>query len=110
MPHTEDPIRLETREGLFSPVTGTAGVVVISAPDVGASVAVASLVLVESTVTGGTFVLGTLVDVSCPPQAASSNAARTSIVKNILTLLILKNLLFYPFLRIKFIPFKDIQY
>jgi hypothetical protein len=93
IPHTEDPIRLETREGFFSPVTGTLGVVVISGAVVGASVAVASLVLVDSTVMGGTFVLGTLVDVSCPPQATSSNAARTNIVVNKLTLLILINLL-----------------
>jgi hypothetical protein len=88
---------LEAREGLFSPVTGTDGVLVISEADVGASVGADSLVLVTSTVTGGTFVLGTLVDVSCPPQAASSNATRTIVVKNKLALLILTNLLFFPF-------------
>jgi hypothetical protein len=94
MPQIEVPIRLEIREGLFSPVTGTDGVLVISEADVGASVGRDSLVLVTSTVTGGTFVLGTLVDVSCPPQAANTNAARTIVVKNKLTLLILTNLLF----------------
>jgi hypothetical protein len=87
------------REGLVPPVTGTPGVVVISV--VGASVAapvgasVAALVLVDSTVTGGTFVLGTLVLVCCPPQAASNKAARISVVENILNLLILTNLLFF---------------
>jgi hypothetical protein len=110
MPHTEVPIRLETREGLFSPVTGTEGVLVKSDAEVGASVALDSLVVVDSTVTGGTFVLGTLVDVSCPPQAANNNAARTIVVKNKLTLLIPKNLLFYPYLEINNILVKDILF
>jgi hypothetical protein len=115
MPHTDDPIRLVKRAGLLSPVTGTEGVLVISAAEVGASVAVASLVasfvLVDSTVTGGTLVLGRLVEVSCPPQAASSIAARTNIVKNKLTLLILSNLLSYlAFLTIKGFPVKDIHF
>ncbi len=97
MPQTEDPIKLETRDGLFPPVTGTEGVLVMSdgaevAASVGASVG--ALVLVDSTVTGGTLVLGTLVDVCCPPHAASSKAESTSIVKNKLALLILT---FSPF-------------
>jgi hypothetical protein len=60
-------IIVDAREGLFSPVTGTPGVVVrslVPGAEVGASVALGASVPVDSTVTGGTFVLGILVVVS----------------------------------------------
>jgi hypothetical protein len=88
---------LVTWEGLFPPVTGTSGVVVMASVGASVGASVASLVLVDSTVTGGTFVLGILVEVPCPPHAASSNAARTNIVKNKLALLIRTNLLSFQY-------------
>jgi hypothetical protein len=48
--------------------------------EVGASVAVISLVLVAIMVGGGTLVLGVLVG-SAAPQAANSREARTTMVK-----------------------------
>jgi hypothetical protein len=77
-------------EGLPSPVTGIPGVVAVFASDVevGAVVAVLSLVLVASAVVGGALVLGTLVGVGSAPQAANSKAARTSVVKNKFTFFI----------------------
>ena len=80
-------------EGLFPPVTGMPGVlaevasdvgVVASVVEVGASVAGIALVLVSA----GTLVLGTLVEVSCSPQAASNRETITSMVKNKLALFI----------------------
>ncbi|MEO8358097.1 MAG: hypothetical protein ABI621_19505 [Chloroflexota bacterium] len=91
---TSKSISTDKRDGLCSPVTGTLGVVVVSAVAFGSavpvvSVPVASPVLVASTVTGGTLVLGTLVLVSSPPQAASTMAAITSNDKTKLNFLIL---------------------
>ena len=98
-PHTEAPIMLETLcEEVLPPVTGTEGVLVVMAwvgASVGASVAI--LVLVASIVGGGALVLGTLVGVAGAPQAASSIAARTSVVRKKLTLLILTKLLSFHY-------------
>ena len=58
--------------------------------EVGASVAVASLVLVEAAVGSGILVLGAVVAVAGAPQAASSNAASTNVVKYKLALFICK--------------------
>jgi hypothetical protein len=48
-------------------------------------------VLVTAAVTGGTLVLGTLVLVSSPPQAASIIAANTNTDKSTASFLILTN-------------------
>jgi hypothetical protein len=77
---------LVARDGLSSPVTGTAAVVVVSTD--GDPVALGS-VDVASDVIGGTFVLGTLVDVCCPPQAVSNSASTANVDSNILNFLIL---------------------
>lgn len=63
--------------------------VVATVVEVAASVAGISLVLVDS----GTFVFGTLVEVTCSPQAASNREARTSIVRKKLALFIRKDFL-----------------
>jgi hypothetical protein len=74
---------LVNRDGFSAPVTGT--------PEVAAPVGalVGALVDVDSTVTGGTFVAGTVVLVVCPPQAVSNIASKTNTDKVILTFLIL---------------------
>jgi hypothetical protein len=87
---------LDTRDGFSAPVTGTPDVGALVAAVVGASVA--ALVPVDSTVIGGTFVLGILVDVCCPPQAVSINASTTIVDSNILNFLILM----YSFPNTKF--------
>src|SRR5262245_27576193 len=76
-------------ESSSAPVTGTAGVVVVSALEVPSAVAVLSSVIAGEA-TGLAYPPGALVLVSPPPQAASSNVLSTRIDITILNFLILR--------------------